>query len=180
MFFTQKPNAVLFVGRNAISSHPIGNPDSLVLPEEIFKYLEVLDAQKLTEVVTDYANKCNLRGKRVVVVLHKDTIFQKSVELVEGSNPDTITTDYEHTIPFPLEKRHAVGLKQKDRLYLFGANKELYELLVTALQAAGAKVHAVVPGIVYGLTSEGKLTHSRLQQMYEARALTAAVNFLKQ
>ncbi|HET8671682.1 MAG TPA: hypothetical protein VFM05_13975 [Candidatus Saccharimonadales bacterium] len=179
MFFSQKPNAILLVERETLSVYPKPESGALALPGEVFKYLEVQDKDKLVSMVAEYAKKAGMRSRRVLILLDKGVLLQKAVQLDGGSNTNTLITDFEHTLPFNMEDRHAVGLKQKDQLYLFGTNKAFYQLLAAALEKAGAKVYAVTPALVYGLTTPGKLTHTKLQQIYGATGLTHAANFLK-
>jgi hypothetical protein len=178
VLFSQKPNAILFVERDTITLHPKANTTPASLTDEVFKYLEVRDTKKLSEILADFAKKGNVKGKRLLIVLHKDVVLQKVLTLDKDSNVQSITADYEHKVPFNAEDRRAVSLKQKERLYLFGANKAFYQLLVGGMEEAGAKVQAVVPGLVYGITEPGKLTHTKVDQICDATALTKAVNFL--
>jgi hypothetical protein len=178
MLFSHKPDVILFIARDAMSLHPKAGSETLAISEELVRYLEVQDKKALAEAITGYANKNNLRGKRVLVMLHKDVIFPKIVSVNKTSDPKALIAEFEHVIPFEPADRQALGLVQKERLYLFGVNRQFYQLVVTALETAGAKVKAVVPGLAYGLSGPSGLTAVKINQIYDATSLTKAVNFL--
>lgn len=177
MLFAKKPNAILFVERKSMAMHPKSAADPLAIPEELFKYMEIRDQAKFAELLSVYAKKANLRGKRVLIMLDKDLVFQKAIT-ANKDDDKTLIAGYEHKMPLVTEDRHAIGLRQKDKLYVFGANKGFYRLIATILTDAGAKVSAVVPAVAFGVTDQGKLTHTKLDQIYNATALIKVVDFL--
>lgn len=179
MFFSRKPTTFILVERERLLLYPKAKTTTLDISTELFEYLEVKDAARLSAVVLEFAKKNQLAGQRVLLMLHKAVVFQKGITLANGVDPAAATTDFISKVPFNPDDRKIVSLQQKDRLFLFGTNKAYYELLANAFLQAGAKVQAVVPAIVYGVTDSDKLNQAKLDQIAHAATLTQSVNFLE-
>jgi hypothetical protein len=178
MFFSQKPNTILYVQRSSLMLLPKSSRAELKLSDDVWKYLEIRDEKRLREQVAEFVQKSGLRGKRVLIILNKDVVFQKAATIADGATIEALTADFEHIIPFDPVNQRAVAYRQKEKLFLFGANRLLYQLLTDCLEQAGAKVVGVTPAVMYGVTEPAKLTPAKFDQICDASSLTKAVNFL--
>ncbi|HJQ08397.1 MAG TPA: hypothetical protein VJ836_02835 [Candidatus Saccharimonadales bacterium] len=179
MSFSHKPRYIIFVERNKISVYPDESVRPLALSEEAVRYLEVRDANKLSELLKTFVNASNLRGRRVLVVLSKDVVFQKAVVLQPNSDPEAIRADFESKIPLEPADCQVLSLQQKNRLFLFGTNRAFYTQVVSALVNGGVKVLATVPSAVYGVTGPDKMVPEKIEQIMKAVGVARAANFLE-
>jgi hypothetical protein len=179
MFFSRKPTGFILIERNKLALYPRAKSDPLVLGDDLVRCLEVKDAAKLTAAVREFAQKNNLRGQRLLIMLDKGVVFQKAVSLQPNADPTINKTDFESKIPFDPADRQALSMVQKDRQFLFGVNQSFCHLVVDALAAAGAKVTAVTPAVVYGVTDPDKLNRIKLEQIAQATSLTHSADFIE-
>jgi hypothetical protein len=177
MFFSRKPTAFILVDRDQLILYPRGKSEPLILPDDLVHYLELRDAAKLKTAIKDFATFNKLSGQRVLVMLDKSIVFQKAIT-VPGVDQAAAKADFETKVPFNPEDRQVLNMVQKDRQFLFGVNQSFYHVIVDALNAAGAKVQAVVPAVVYGVTDTEKLTHTKLEQIADAMSLTRAADLM--
>jgi hypothetical protein len=178
MFFSlsSKPNSIILLSRDGVTTYPKEGSATMLFPESAVRFLEVLDKAKLAEVLTGFAQK--LKNKRALVLIDKNSVFQKAVPLEKDTDVQAAKTDFERKVPFNAEDKHVVSFQQKNTLYLFGTNKALYMSVFDALGRQGIKVQAVVPAVVHGVTDAGKLTPTKCDQIYDASQLTHATDFL--
>jgi hypothetical protein len=178
MFFSRKPTDFILVERDRLLLYPKGKVPLLPLSEDVIQYLEVKDGARLQAAVADFAAKNNLRGRRVLLMLDKSIVFQKAILLAKNLDPLAVKADFESRVPFNPEDRQVLSMQQKDRQFLFGVNSAFYHLLMQAIVQAGAKVTAVTPAIIYGITDTSKVNPAKLTQVAQATALTQSANLL--
>jgi hypothetical protein len=178
MFFSHKPTNIVYVERSRLLLFPKTPGAPLALPEEVFRNLELRDPKKLADLLAAYAAQRKLRGKRLLVALGKDIVFQKAITLEKGADTEALRKDFEDKVPFAAGDRQVISVRQKDRLFLFGTNMAFYQAIVSAFEGAGAKIVATAPAMAYGLTEFDKLSEDKFTQIAKASRLTAAANFL--
>jgi hypothetical protein len=178
MFFKHKPTDFVLIQRDKLALYPKGKVPQLDLSEELVQYLEIQDAQRLRASVAEFAQANRLGGRRVLIMLDRSVVFQKAVNLKDQVDPEASKADFESKVPFDPADKQVLEVQQKDRQFLFGVNKTLYATVKAALEQSGAKVQAVVPAIVYGITDPDKLTSTKLEQIADAASLTHAVDLL--
>jgi hypothetical protein len=177
MFFSRKPTSFVLVERDRLHLYPKSKAGPLELSEDVVQYLEVKDSAKFSAAVQEFAEQNKLRGQRLLLMLDKSIVFQKAVPMA-GTDAAAAKADFESKVPFNPEDRQVISLEHKDHHFMFGVNQAFYQSLADAFTKAGAKVQAVAPAIVFGVTDSSKLTHTKLAQIADATSLTHLADFM--
>ena len=175
-----KPNAIVYLRRSSIlvaGKHI--KPARLNLPAEATANLEVVDADVLGTLCTDFFTTNGLKGQRVLVVLDHSVVFAKSVALSTGSKPDQLTKSFASQIPFEAGNRACLSLKTTDSLRLFATGAALYTVIRDALHDTGvAKIIAITPIAAYGIRESEQLSSTIVQQLLRDTTVRTKANFL--
>ena len=178
MFFSRKPTRFILAERDKLTLFPKNKSEPLMLSDDVVRFLEVKDTAKLAAAVQDFAAKNDLGGQRVLIMLDKSIVFQKAVPIVEGVDAAVAKADFESKVPFNPEDRQVMTIPHKEHHFMFGVNQAFYRSVADALTKAGARVMAVAPAIVYGVTDSDKITRDKLEQIADATSLTHSTDLM--
>lgn len=178
MFFSSKPNGILYVRRDGLTLYNnAGKSAQLTFGSDTVEYVEVLDARKLTELIAQFvAAQPGANKLKLMCLLDDFVVFQKLLPLA-GTDSKKAAADFESKLPFDPEDRTLLTLQTKDQLVLLGTNKEFCLVVVSAFAAAGCRVLSVSPAVIY---SAGKtaLTPEAVQKILASSSLADKANFL--
>lgn len=178
MFFSRKPTGFILVERDKLTLFPKEKSEPLAFSDDVVRYLEVKNGAKLAAEIQDFAAKNKLSGQRLLIMLDKSIVFQKAVPIVEGVDSSIAKADFESKVPFNPEDRQVISIPHKEHHFMFGVNQAFYRSLADAFNKAGAKVMAVAPAIVYGITDPDRITHAKLEQIADSTSLTHSTDFM--
>lgn len=161
------PTGILFIDANRIDiySAPKNAVVSLDIPQEIIKYSEVLDREKLHLLLKSFIETNKLTPSSLIVVLAKSILFQKDfVKALEGEAEDQQklqAQEFVDNVPFESVGSKIVPLEKGIRV--IAANADLYESIISTFQQAGFSIQSLSPVTLYGddiqierLTSESE------------------------
>lgn len=153
-----KPYAVIFIERDSVVLLTKKTKIKLELPPEVVQNLEVIDAMKLAELVERLLRTNKIHKKKLLLVLDDSVVFQEALPLSKDTNLQNMVKDFESKIPLEVDSKQVLALGQKERLVLFGVNKQLYQAIIAGLDKTSNKPLAVVPAAIYGVNAGNKFT----------------------
>lgn len=172
---------VLFFKRNSLEvyvSTSEGPKGKLEFPVEIVKYEEIIDEVKFEALVTSFLQKELGSGQKVVILLSRDVVFQKTVPIKENIVEKDEVEKFTSAIPFDASKAVTVKVNAANGLNLIATNKKLYLPIVTACEKLSSRVESVVPAPIFGVGDAPVLTEKDISQIFKNSKLVEASNFL--
>ncbi len=161
------PTGILFIDANRIDIYSATKNAvfSLDIPQEIIKYCEVLDREKLHLLVKSFIETNKLPPSSLIVILAKPILFQKDfVKAQEGEAEDQQklqAQEFVDNVPFESVGSKIVPLEKGIRV--IAANADLYESIISTFQQVGFSIQSLSPVTLYGddiqierLTSESE------------------------
>ncbi len=173
-----RPRMILQLKRDALLAYTVKDEQAkLDFPVAVVRNLEVLDHNKLIELVNGFADQYGLKGRKLPLVLDDGLVFQKVIQLAENADLNALQTEFEDKIPLLPEERQVMSLKLKSQLVLLATNRALYGYIVQALANKGVKITAVVPMALFakGIT---RLTPEIAERVLHNHHLATVANFL--
>jgi hypothetical protein len=174
-----KPNALVYVHRSGLILYGKHIPQvRLAFPPEQAINLEIPNTRAFAQLCQDFFAGHNVRRTRALVVLDYSVVFEKKVALDKSGQPDTLSEAFEAAIPFEAAQRAHLTVHSPDLLRLFATNKDIYQPIVDALQAAGvAKVVAVVPIALYDLAGTKQTVSALAEALFNDGGLRKRADF---
>lgn len=149
------PNVLVFVRRSGLIVAGKRITAAKLQFGELVHHLEVIDKQKLIDHCQSFFAEQSLSGKRVLLVLDQDVVFEKKIPL--KSDVQASLQQYIAAMPFDAGKRVAFSVTVDDHIQLCATNFELYAAIMQALMAVDAKPLHVTPLTLYGLEAGQQL-----------------------
>ncbi|MDO8498663.1 MAG: LytR C-terminal domain-containing protein [bacterium] len=180
--FGADPQVIFYLREKSLEIYYLGSKKSyskLDFPPEMVSNLEVSDKEKFRELLTGWISKELGGKKRGVVVLSDKVLFIKSVTTLDPQKLVSETETFLGEVPFDPGKVAHVKLTQGQKTYLVAANKELWELIVSALESLGWKITGVLPLSAFGIQSgEGNLAVEEAEKISQESREIQEGNFL--
>lgn len=176
-----KPQAIIYVLRNELVAYDrTGKAVREPLPIDTVDFLEIADEHKYTAALSSLIANAGLRGKRVVVVLSEDIVFEKALQSATEQYVQSQALDFSDKLPFDINAQHIVVFQKKKppSAQLWATNSELFQLLVNRLEAASCKVAACVPATFFDIHSGQSLSAENLTFFFEKFKAKHSPDFL--
>jgi hypothetical protein len=173
-----KPRMILQLKRDSLLAYTVKDEQAkLDFPPAVVRSMEVLDHNKLVELVDGFADQYGLRGRKLPLVLDDGLVFQKVIQLADNADLTALQNEFEEKIPLAPEDRQVMSLKLKSQLVLLATNRALYGYVLHALASRNVKVTAVVPMALFakGIT---RLTPEIAERVLHNHHLATVANFL--
>lgn len=147
------PTGILFIDVNRIDvfSSLKGTVISLDFPQEIIKYAEVLDREKLHLLVKSFIETNKITPSSLIVVLAKTILFQKDFVAKDQETQEQqalAAQDFIDNVPFESVGSKIVPLEKGIRVIT--ANADLYESVMSTFQQAGFSIQSLLPVTLFG------------------------------
>lgn len=150
-----KPKIIVYVRRNniIIAGRNI-SAAKLNIPPSIMQNMDVIDPNSFQLSARDFFASRDIKGKKVLITLDDSVVFCKTGELehTDKTSVNSVANRYIDAMPITPGQRACLQIVENGQLELYGTNAQLYQLILDALQEAGAgKVIAVTPTPAYKL-----------------------------
>lgn len=154
--FGARPSTLLILYRNAL--HVYNGPDleisELEFPDEVIHNLEVVDPNRYQEIVYDALSSSGLRPQKALLLLSDEILFQKTLINSEGPLARIQRDEFYKSIPLSDSELARLEVIDGESIYLFGANRLLFQLLVLEFDKMGWEIVAVSPLVFFGQFKE--------------------------
>ncbi|MCR4324325.1 MAG: hypothetical protein NUV69_01410 [Candidatus Curtissbacteria bacterium] len=159
---------IVYVRSNAIVLGVKGMSDqSLPLGADVVKNLDVLDPDKFAKLVGDFFGKYKLKGKKAVIVIGADLVFEK---IIVSSADDLVAAEkFFNEVPTDAKNISKKIIKEGKNVRLVAVNGGFFTPVVASLRSLGAESEVVLPATVLGLGNEavgagdiGKITSNKM------------------
>jgi hypothetical protein len=146
------PTGILFIDGNRIDVYNSSKNTvlSLDIPQEVVKYSEVLDREKLHLMAKSFIETNKLAPSSLIVVLAKTILFQKDFvkdRETEGQQ-ELQAQDFIDNVPFESVGSKIVPLEKGVRV--IAANADLYESIMSTFQQLGFSIQSLLPVTLFG------------------------------
>jgi hypothetical protein len=169
--FQSKPTAILYLRRQDAVLVMKSTSVKLEISTDFVRNLEVIAADKLSELIAGFLDSHGCRGQQVLLVLDGSIVFQKEAGVGDQA------ADFESKVPFDPENRQLLTVSQENQQIFFGANKALYSVVAQGIQKNN-KLKAVVPAVVYGVHESEKIDKHVLKAFFNDSIPQHQANFL--
>jgi hypothetical protein len=154
----------------------INNREHFSFPSEAVQYGEIIDANKLKEVLLQFISKLNLKKGKGIVILSQELVFSSEIDISSGSEGDKLE-QFLTTVPLAEDNIAAISLKNKSRLNVYAANKQLYEIISEVFKQIDIEIYSVAPVNVLPVKSKN-ITTEQVGQILNEKKLLETYNFL--
>ena len=146
------PTGILFIDNNRIDVYTSAKNAviSLDFTQEIIRYSEVLDQEKLHLQVKSFIETNKLTPSSLIVVLAKNILFQKDFPKDQETEEQQQlqAQDFIDNVPFESVGSKIVPLEKGIRV--IAANADLYESIMSTFQQSGFSIQSLLPITLYG------------------------------
>jgi hypothetical protein len=146
------PTGILFIDSNRIDvSNSVKNTVvSLDFPQDVIRYSEILDREKLHAQIKALIETNKLVPSSLIVVLAKNILFQKDFvkDQETQEQQDLQAHDFIDNVPFESVGSKIVPLEKGIRV--IAANADLYESVMSTFQQAGFSIQSLLPVTLFG------------------------------
>ncbi len=178
-----KPQAIVYLRRKSLELY-LQNSQSyaekLDYPADLVSSEEILNDQSFGRFLGDFFTKVTSAGQRFVVILSDELTFSQIIEVEKSKDGDLEAQKKEFFDSVPLDTHELATLEfyYKNRLFLAGCNKKLYEDVVLCLTNMGRTVDFVVPAFVFGVSANAPLTGDDISKILSNHDLIKLSNLL--
>jgi hypothetical protein len=182
------PTGTLFIDSNRIDVYNSFKKVvlSLDFPQEIIRYTEVLDREKLHAQLKLFIETNKLTPSSLIVVLAKNILFEKDfVKDQETEEQQELQAqDFVDNVPFEAVGSKIVPLEKGIRV--IAANADLYESIMSTFQQLGFSIQSLLPVTLFGddiqierLTTESeKIFSSKSESLRKYSLVSDSGNFV--
>jgi Tfp pilus assembly PilM family ATPase len=146
------PTAVLFIDSNRIDAYNFAKNIvvSLDFPQEIIRYTEILDREKLHMMVKSLIETNKITPSSLIVILAKNILFTKDFAKDQKTEEqlDLQAQEFIDNVPFESVGSKIVPLEKGIRV--IAANADLYESIMSTFQQAGFSIQSLLPITLFG------------------------------
>ena len=150
------PVIIIYLKRNSLevySQKTRGVQARLDFPPNYEKDQEIIDLEKFEQLISNFLSKLSLNGKKVIIVISSENLFEKTIPLSDKTKEETAAKKFFEEIPFDLQKIAKKQIRTKNGLNLIAANKNFYDSIVHVLQKLQVEIRAAVPSTMFGITA---------------------------
>src|SRR3989344_7681488 len=150
------PVIIIYLKRNSLevySQKTRGVQARLDFPPNYEKDQEIIDLEKFEQLISNFLSKLSLNGKKVIIVISSENLFEKTIPLSDRTKEETAAKKFFEEIPFDLQKIAKKQIRTKNGLNLIAANKNLYDGIIHVLQNLQTEISAAVPATMFGVTA---------------------------
>jgi len=182
------PTGILFIDNSRIDVYNYAKNVvlSLDFPQEVIKYSELLDHEKLHLLIKSFIETNKLPLSSLIVVLAKNILFQKDFvkdQETEGQQ-ELLAQDFIDNVPFESVGSKIVPLEKGIRV--IAANADLYESVMSTFQQSGFSIQSLLPVTLFGdeiqierLTTESeKLFSGKSESLRKYSLISDSGNFV--
>lgn len=146
------PTGILFIDSSRIDVYDSSKNTvlSLDFPQELIRYSEILDREKLHDLVKSFIETNKLVPSSLIVVLAKNILFQKDfVKDQETQEQQQLQAQtFIDNVPFEAIGSKIVPLDKGIRV--IAANADLYESIMSTFQQLGFSIQSLLPVTLFG------------------------------
>lgn len=175
-----KPNAIVYLRRNSLAVG--GKHISFVkqnLTPDLTNNLEIINRDKFIATCRDFFSVRDIRNKRVLVVLDRNIVFAKTIELSDPSKDSatSMASTFIDAMPFNPGQRVCVQFREDRKLQLYATNNDLYNTLLEALRMCNMrKLIAITPAAAYKIDFTAKPSDV-IEQLMDDRTVRQTFDF---
>jgi len=146
------PTGILFIDGNRIDVYNSlkNTVVSLDFPQEVIRYSEVLDREKLHAQIKSLIETNKIVPSSLIVVLAKNILFQKDFvkDQETQEQQELAAQDFIDSVPFESVGSKIVPLEKGIRV--IAANADLYESIMSTFQQLGFSIQSLLPVTLFG------------------------------
>jgi len=146
------PTGILFIDNNRIDVYNSSKNAvvSIDFPQEVIKYSEVLDREKLHLQIKSLIETNKITPSSLIVILAKNILFQKDfVKDQETEEQQELQAqEFIDNVPFESVGSKIVPLEKGIRV--IAANADLYESVMSTFQQLGFSIQSLLPITLFG------------------------------
>src|SRR3989344_4922924 len=177
MLFT-KPANLLYLKNQAVEIYsPEGSLSSkLNFPSGVIKSEEIINPQKLTELIVQFAKTNNIVKQNFIILLAEEVYFAKSILNDQNSQKSQIQKFLDEVPIDPAEtaSKYLIG----ETNLILATNKRYFDVITSAFSQVNSKIDAVVPSIVFGIKNDPSLNFDQVKNVLQSKNLIKISNFL--
>lgn len=177
-FFSDENHLFLLLKQDRIQLFNKKNePWQLIFPPGAVIHQEISDKKLLEKTIKDFLTP--LKQHEVIIFLDNELVFQKNIPA--GSKETLIDEEnrFFNDIPFPRENVVKKTMEIAVNIWLFSANRELYQVIMLLLEQQGWRVSYVVPLLLFApATQNNPLSFSFFLQIIKDKSSLEKGNLL--
>jgi len=143
------------------------------IPMEAVEKQEVRDVKKFTDFV--HSKFSFLRNKQISILLSNEIVYFK--EIKHDANQGLQIQAFIDEIPINNTSITVKTLPIKDKVYVVGTNRELYENLADILESLGNRVVNVVPAFLFPNANKVTLASGDVKNVFRSLAKDKFIDF---
>ena len=174
------PVIIIYLKRNSLEVYTQktqGVQARLDFPPNYEKDQEIIDIEKFDQLISNFLSKLSLNGKKVIIVISSENLFEKTIPLSDRTKEETAAKKFFEEIPFDLQKIAKKQIRTKNGLNLIAANKNFYDSIVHVLQKLQVEIKAAVPSTMFGITAS-TLTGEDIKKITSSPEMLKTSDFL--
>lgn len=172
---------VVYLKERSLEIYDKKFPEPLVLgfPKDIVNNLEVLDQDKLEQVLITWATENKLGKKEASIVLSGSLTFTRPFPLESSEKLQPEINTFLEEIPFEPSKIEKLSIRSDKEMLLVVTNGDLYKSVKTVFERLEWRILAVSPLFLFGDFGQGEvLTKEELGYISQHKELFKKGDFL--
>lgn len=173
-FFNNEDRIFLLLKQDRLQLFSKKNdPLQLTFPQEAVTHQEVIDKKLFEKIMRDFLT--HVKQHEIIIFLDNELVFQKKIP---ASSKDE-ENKFFNEIPFSQENAVRKAIKITSSIWLFSANRELYQVIMLLLVQQGCRVSYVVPLLLFtSFTQNHPLSFSLFLHIIKNKTLLEKGNLL--
>lgn len=176
MIFSNHNRGTIYIQKNSLTFYDEGDENRLEFPVDIISNGDIIDPAKYEKLVEDFIATKNIKKQQILLILAEEVVFKKIIPSANMKISNDNIDDFINMIPFEREKLVKKTLKLNEDIYIFAANRQLFEKIINILEKFSFEILAVVPLPIY--SPENKLTEDIIEKIFKEKQLLKEANFL--
>lgn len=145
MFFSEKPLCV-YLSLSALEIFLVqGNrQERFIYPKDLVKKAEIADENRFKEELTKFLSGLSLKKGKVIILLSRELVFAKDFNIY-SITAKTEQKEFLDSVPINKDNIARISVKNKEKIYVYAANRKFYEMVDKIFDLNGFKIYSVTP-----------------------------------
>ena len=172
---------VFYIGRNFLEVFEINknNQQKFTFSSASIQHSEIVDKKKYSEELRKFIGGLQLKGGRGIIILSSELVYASDIDIT-GKNEEAEAEKFLTALPLISSDIATISLRNKNKLRIVAANRNLYEEVVEVLKANNVEVFSVVPASVFAnRTDDQEFTVKEAKKITGEKRLLQRYNLLQ-
>lgn len=126
------------------------SPFEITIPKDVLSHLEIVNAQKLDELLSKFIETKKITPSQIFIILGKNTTFEKDITDIARTERYIEIQKFLDIVPFEKTLNKIFKIQKKEKIV--AANRDFCQKLIDVFTKLGFSVEAIIPETLFSET----------------------------